>query len=237
MYEYWHDKPEFIKGTVSPSKSMKKRQKIIDISMPIQERMVIFPGDPGFKMVPFLSQSKGELANVHTYEMGSHTGTHVDFPRHFINKGRSLKDIPLGHFIGKAYVTDVSRVEDLIMVEDLRNLSEPVLPKILLKTRNSEKGYLERKRFFHNYVSLGLEAAKYLVKKGVQTIGIDYLSIEAYGTRDHAVHRYLLGQGISIIEGLDLRKVAPGKYFFICLPLNIPSAEGSPARAILIEGV
>lgn len=214
-----------------------KRERIIDISIPIQERMIIFPGDPGFKMVPFLSQSKGDPANVHTYEMGSHTGTHIDFPRHFISKGRSLKDIPLGHFIGKAYVTDVSRAEDLIMVKDLRNLPEHGLPRLLLKTRNSKKGYLGRKGFFQNYVSLGLEAAKYLVKKGVQTIGIDYLSIEAYGTRDHAVHRYLLGQGISIIEGLDLRKVAPGKYFFICLPLNIPLAEGSPARAILIEGV
>jgi len=214
-----------------------KGEKIIDISMPIQERMVIYPGDPGFKVVPFLSQSKGDPANVHTYEMGSHTGTHIDFPRHFINRGRSLKDIPLEHFIGKAYVTDVSRAEGLIMVKDLRNLPEPGLPKILLRTRNSKKGYLERKRFFQDYVSLGLEAAKYLVKKGVQTIGIDYLSIEAYGTRDHAVHKYLLSQGISVIEGLDLRKVAPGKYFFICLPLNIPSAEGSPARAILIDGV
>ena len=205
--------------------------------MSIREDMIVFPGDPGFRRAPILSQSKGDPANVYTYEMSSHTGTHIDFPRHFIDKGRCLKDIPLEHFIGKAYVTDVSRAEGVITVKDLRNLPEPGLPRVLLKTRNSKRGYLGRKRFFQNYVSLGLEAATYLVKKGVRTIGIDYLSIEAYGTRDHAVHKYLLSQGISVIEGLDLRKVAPGKYFFICLPLNIPSAEGSPARAILIDGV
>jgi arylformamidase len=216
---------------------MRRKKGFIDISMPIQEDMVVFPGDPGFRRVPILSQAKGDLANVYTYEMSSHTGTHIDFPRHFISNGRSLKDIPLERFIGNAHVLDVSHANHLIMIKDLRNLPEPVLPKILLKTINSKKGYLKEKRFFKNYVALGLEAAKYLVKRGVQTIGIDYLSIDEYNTKDHAVHKFLLGHGISIIEGLDLRKVLPGKYFFICLPLNIPSAEGSPARVILMEAV
>jgi arylformamidase len=216
---------------------MRRKRGFIDISMPIQENMVVFPGDPGFRRVPILSQAKGDTANVYTYEMSSHTGTHIDFPRHFINNGRSLKDIPLERFIGEAFVLDVSDANRLITIKDLGDLPEPVIPKILLKTRNSKKGYLKGKRFFQNYVALGLEAAKYLVKRGVQTIGIDYLSIDEYGTKDHAVHKFLLGCGISIIEGLDLRKVLPGKYFFICLPLNIPSAEGSPARAILMKTV
>lgn len=216
---------------------MRRKKGFTDISMSIREDMIVFPGDPGFRRVPILSQSKGDPANVYTYEMSSHTGTHIDFPRHFIIDGRSLKDIPLERFIGEAYVVDVSHTEDLIKIKDLRNLPQPLLPKILLKTRNSKKGYLKGKRFFPNYVALGLEAAEYLVKRGVQTIDIDYLSIDEYGTKDHAVHKYLLGRGISIIEGLDLHKVLPGKYFFICLPLNIPSAEGSPARAILMKVV
>jgi arylformamidase len=216
---------------------MRRKKGFTDISMPIQEDMIVFPGDSGFRRVSFLSQAKGDPANVTIYEMSSHTGTHIDFPGHFINNGRSLKDIPLERFIGNAHVLDVSHTENLIKVKDLRNLPEPLLPKILLKTRNSKKGYLKGKRFFPNYVALGLEAAKYLVKRGVQTIGIDYLSIDEYGAKDHAVHKFLLERGISIIEGLDLQKVLPGKYFFICLPLNIPSAEGSPARAILMKAV
>jgi arylformamidase len=216
---------------------MRRKKGFIDISMPIQEEMVVFPGDPGFRRVPFLAREKGDPVNVYIYEMSSHTGTHIDFPRHFIHNGRSLKDIPLERFIGNAHVLDVSHADRLITIKDLGNLPEPVLPKILLKTRNSKKGYLKKKRFFINYAALGLEAAKYLVKRGVQTIGIDYLSVDEYGAKDHAVHKYLLGRGISIIEGLDLRKVLSGKYFFICLPLNIPSAEGSPARAILMKAV
>ena len=213
------------------------KQKILDISMPINEGMPAFPGDPRFKMIPFLSKSKGAPANVYTYIIGSHTGTHIDFQRHFINKGLTLKNVPLERLIGSCYVLNVSNMGNLITIDDLIGLPEPLLPKILLKTKNSKMGYSGRKRFFKGYTALGLEAAQYLVKKGIKTIGIDYLSIEEYKAKDHTVHKYLLKHNVVVIEGLELRRVVAGQYFLICLPLNIPAAEGSPARAILIEEV
>jgi arylformamidase len=214
---------------------MEKQQKIIDISVPIKPGMVHFPGDPAFKMSPYLSRSKGDAVNLHVYTMGSHTGTHVDLPRHLFDEAPVLRDLDLERLIGPAYVADLSRVTNLITEKDLKNLPSAIPTRVLLKTKSSERGYMGRKKFFKGYVSLGLEGARYLVKRGIRTIGIDYLSIEGFEMKELAVHKYLLKNRVVIIEGLDLRGVKSGGYFLICLPLNVPSAEGSPARAILLK--
>ena len=214
---------------------MKKKPKIIDISVSIKPGMVNFPGDPGFEMSPYFSRLKGDAVNLYVYTMGSHTGTHVDLPRHLFDKAPVLRDLDLEHLIGPAYVASLSGVSNLITGRDLEKLPSALPTRILLKTKNSERGYMGRKKFLKGYVSLGLDAARYLVKRGVKVIGIDYLSIDGFEMKGLAVHKYLLKNKVVIIEGLDLRGVRPGRYFFICLPLNIPFAEGSPARVILIK--
>jgi arylformamidase len=221
--------------TLPLDKGMEKKPKIIDISVPIKPGMVHFPGDPGFEMSPYFSRLKGDPVNLSVFTMGSHTGTHVDLPRHLFDKAPVLRDLDLEHLIGPAYVASLSGVSNLITGKDLEKLPSALPRRILLKTKNSERGYMGRKKFLKDYVSLGLDAARYLVKRGVKVIGIDYLSIDGFEMKELAVHKYLLKNRVVIIEGLDLRGVKPGVYFLICLPLNIPSAEGSPARAILMS--
>ena len=102
---------------------------------------------------------------------------------------------------------------------------------MLLKTRNS--ALWDRQSFERDYIALSLDGAKLLMERGVKLIGIDYLSIEAFGVEGHPVHRTLLGAGIVIIEGLDFRRVTPGVYELYCLPLRIAGGDGSPCRAIL----
>ena len=70
---------------------------------------------------------------------------------------------------------------------------------------------------------------------GVKTLGMDYLSIEQFGSKDFPVHKRLLGRGVLIIEGLDLSTVSAGTYTLVCLPLNLQGVDGAPARAILMR--
>src|SRR5207244_12339027 len=101
----------------------------------------------------------------------------------------------------------------------------------LFKTRNS--ALWGRPAFSREYVALSLEAARLLIESGVKLVGLDYLSIEAFGAEGHPVHKTLLGAGLVILEGLDFRRVPPGHYELYCLPLRIAGGDGSPCRAIL----
>src|SRR5204863_3440742 len=103
--------------------------------------------------------------------------------------------------------------------------------RVIFKTRNSL--LWDRTAFVREYVALSLEAAQLMIRRGVKLLGIDYLSIEAFGVVGHPVHKALLGAGIVILEGLDLRRVTPGAYEQVCLPLRIAGGDGSPCRAIL----
>jgi arylformamidase len=103
---------------------------------------------------------------------------------------------------------------------------------VLLKTRNS--ALAGRAGFTSDYCALAPDGAAYLLERGVELIGIDYLSVEPFGSDDFAVHHLLLERGVVIVEGLDLSGVAAGIYQFICLPLRLAGLDGAPARAVLI---
>ncbi len=79
------------------------------------------------------------------------------------------------------------------------------------------------------------DAAEFLVTLGVKLVGIDYMSVEKYHSKDHAGHLAFLNAGVVILEGLDLSGVGPGWYELICLPLKIEGGDGAPARAVLVE--
>jgi arylformamidase len=102
---------------------------------------------------------------------------------------------------------------------------------VIFKTRNS--ALWDRASFAREYVALSVDAARQLVDRGMRLLGIDYLSIEAFGAVGHPVHKTLLGSGVVIVEGLDLRHVTPGPYELYCLPLRIAGGDGAPCRAVL----
>ena len=104
--------------------------------------------------------------------------------------------------------------------------------RILFKTINSTH-YWQTDTFEKNFVFISQEAAEYLGKVRVQTIGVDYLSVGGYFKDGPETHRALLGASIWIIEGLNLASVAAGEYELICLPVKLIGSEGAPARAIL----
>ena len=92
----------------------------------------------------------------------------------------------------------------------------------------------EKAEFQRDFVYVTLDAAGLLVERGIRAVGIDYLSIEQFGSSDFPVHHRLLGAGVFVIEGLDGTEVEPGRYTLVCLPLKFPDLDGAPARAVLL---
>lgn len=201
--------------------------KWIDISVTIKSGMVHWPGDPAVRIRRINNMDKGDSNNVSLLTMGSHTGTHMDAPLHFFKNGESLHKMPFEATIGPARVISINDKMS-ITPEELRKYNIRRGERILFKTANSLRCW-KTNRFIKDFVYISKEAAKYLTKVNVRTIGVDYLSVGG----DTSVHHLLLKAGIWIIEGLDLSAVRKGRYDLICLPLKVLNSDGAPARAVV----
>jgi len=202
--------------------------KIFDVSVSIYNGMPAFPGDPVPDIKRMLMKPI-DSANVSLMCMGTHTGTHVDPPFHFIEEGYTVDRIPLDHLYGPAEVMDLTHVKEAITGHDLESAWSDIL---LLKTKNS--GLWAHGEFRKDYVYLDESAAEWAAANRINTLGIDYLSVGSFHHGEE-VHRRLLGGGVTVIEGLDLREVGAGRYTLACLPLKIKDGDGAPARAFLIK--
>lgn len=208
--------------------------KIHDVSVPIRDGGLVYPGNPPIHIELQQAIAKGAGANVSHVDFGSHTGTHVDAPRHFVDDGAGVDQIPLDVLIGPATVVSFGDDVRAVTRADLERLELSGVERLLLHTRNS--GYLTQDPNFHpDYTYLAPDGAEYLVSLGVKLVGIDYLSIEQFHSGHHRTHLTLLSAGIVIVEGLNLDGVANGRYELCCLPLRLVGCDGAPARAVLIE--
>ena len=208
--------------------------KVYDISVPLRADMPTYSGEPGPRLEFTAQLSKGDSANVSVLSLGSHTGTHVDAPSHFLDGAPGVDSLPLDALVGPAYVTEFAG-EGHITAADLDALAiPPDCRRLLFKTRN---GRLWDDTGFHrDFIALAPDAARALAERGLRLVGIDHLSIERFRPERHEVHETLLASGVVILEGLDLRRVPPGEYLLVCAPLNVVGAEGAPARVFLIDG-
>jgi arylformamidase len=203
----------------------------IDVTVPIRPGMVVYEGDPPVCLERTASLANDDLANVSRLDFGVHTGTHIDAPIHFLEGGAGIESLDVDALIGPAVVADATALQSDIDARALESLDIPRgAHRILFKTANSRLWELDQ--FSGGFIGLTADAAQLLVGRGVRLVGIDYLSIAP--RRDPApTHRILLEAGCVILEGLDLRSVAPGNYDLIALPLLIPGSDGGPARVLL----
>ncbi|MCI0482128.1 MAG: cyclase family protein [Candidatus Dadabacteria bacterium] len=223
--------------TRSPKQSAGKKnltlgsEDWIDITVPLSDGMVHWPGDPPVKVFRLRDMGKGDDFNMTALSMSVHTATHLDAPSHFTKLKTGIDKMPLSAVVGNARVIEIEDKE-LIKEEELRAHRIRKGERILFKTRNSKRKW-GKKPFDENFVHLSTDAAKYLVERQVQTIGVDYLSIGGYEGNVVEVHHIIRNASIWVIEGLDLSQVEPGDYELICLPIKIENCEGAPARALL----
>jgi arylformamidase len=202
-----------------------------DITVALRPGVVCWPGDPPFESRAVASVENGDGANVAILTIGSHTGTHMDAPRHFFTNGAGLDTMPLDAVVGPARIIE-SRDPESIKAAELQALGIRAGDRLLFKTRNSSARW-DAQEFTKNYVSISPDAAHFLVERRVRCVGIDYLSVGGIGEDGKETHETLLGAGIWIIEGLDLSHVAAGEVDLVCLPLRILESDGAPARAIV----
>lgn len=209
-----------------------KIKKIIDVSRKIHAKIAFWPDDGGFVITRQMLIKEGSHCNLSSIFFGMHTGTHVDAPYHFLDNAKNVSELDLSKFIGFVKVIEINTGKH-IEKEDIKDLGIKKGDVVFFKTSNSN--IKQDKPFYKDYVAIGLSAAEYLAKIGIKTVGIDYFSVEEYKSKNHKVHLTLLSKEIGVIEGLYLKDVIPGNYFFSALPLNIEDVEGTPIRAVLIE--
>lgn len=195
---------------------------IYDITRDLSEDAVLYPGDvrPRFREI-----DNGQY-RVTEITLGSHSGTHIDAPSHYIKGGQTVDRIPPGVLAGPAQVLDCSNAGEVIVPDHLAGRLDGARTLLLRTT------FSERQQFDPGYPALSVEAADLIADAGVTCLGTDAPSIEAYHG-DGTVHRRLLGSGMVILELLDLSAVPEGNYFMVALPLRLKDADGSPVRAIL----
>ncbi|HPE71181.1 MAG: cyclase family protein [Candidatus Competibacteraceae bacterium] len=204
----------------------------LDISLTISPDLPHWPGSPAIELSRRRDMDRGDPVNDSTLVCGVHTGTHVDAPLHFLADGADVTHLSLDALIGPAVVAELSDLE-VIAARDLEALNLPAdTRRLLLRTRNSAIWQRGDREFHTDFVALTVEAAQWVVARGIRLIGVDYLSVQIF-QGDPQTHIALLQAGVVIVEGLNLTEVAPGPYELICLPLKLAGAEGAPARAVL----
>ncbi len=203
----------------------------LDISVPLRNAMVHWPGDPPVRIENMKDIEHGDSSTVSMISMGSHTGTHMDAPLHFIRQGKGIDKMPVDTTIGRARVIEIHDSQS-IKPEELARHRIRRGERVLFKTRNSSRVW-QTDTFIENFVFISREAARFLVERSVRVVGVDYLSVGGFKRDGSETHRALLEGGVWIIEGLDLSRVKPGRYDLICLPLKLDQGDGAPARAIL----
>ncbi|MDO4315774.1 MAG: cyclase family protein [Oscillospiraceae bacterium] len=208
---------------------------IIDLTHTITPEIPVCPGSPA----PELSSSAGMTRNGYRetlLKLGSHSGTHMDAPRHMLPDGAGLDVLPISQFCGRAVVVDVSHLAPggIISADFLRDQNGAIRSAdfVLFYTGWEKKwgtgGYLE-----DGFPVPDGEAAKYLVSCGLKGVGTDALSIDPLGSTDYPAHKALLSGGLVIIESLCLKKVVCRKNFrLLALPLKYKDADGAPVRAV-----
>jgi arylformamidase len=206
--------------------------RIYDISVGVSPDTPVWPGDPRIVLKRVSKIEEGANSNVSHFHGSVHSGTHIDAPKHFVQGGVGVDALPLNIMIGRAYVIDLSKAA--VLDADIFEKAgiPPRTKRLLLKTKNSELWAKGETEFQEDFVGVDASGASWLARKGVQLVGVDYLSVAPY-KQSKEPHNILLSAGIVILEGLCLDEVRQGRYNLYCLPMKLVGSDGAPARAIL----
>jgi arylformamidase len=202
-----------------------------DLTMLLDETTPRFPGDPGVEIRRVRSLERGDPYRLSALAFGSHAGTHLDAPSHFLAQGATVDTVDLGLLNGPAWVIALPPSVGPIGARELAGVPDGT-ERLLLRTRNSS-AWARGEGFRDDYAALTPEGADRLVERGLRLVGVDGLSVESDPTLRFPVHHRLLAAGCWILEGLMLDGVPEGAHELRCLPLRLRGVDGSPCRAVL----
>jgi arylformamidase len=202
--------------------------KIIDISMELNEKTVVWIQDDQPKLIPIARIPEAPI-NFTWLDFGAHAGTHIDAPYYLFNEKWKSDEIPFDVLIGDCQVIDLTDVDNYITAEDLKK-HKIISSRILLKTKNSLDSM---EKYNPKHIALSEDGANYLRNLGIQLIGYDYQSFERDGGVN--IHRIFMEKDIIALDNLRLKDTEEKEYKLICLPIKVTGIDAAPSRAILIE--
>jgi len=226
--------------------------EVIDLTHTIHDEIQIYPGDP----IPSISRGlthEKDYCHVDLLKLGSHTGTHIDAPYHFLKNGQKIDEIPVQRFIGTGILIDVSNKSERELIDstDLKFYASEIKKGDFVILNTGWDRYFGTPTYYlHPYLSA--DGARLLVKMGVSLVGVDALNVDPtyYGSMDsdpsakdlpdeegygYPVHDILLGNDILIVENLcNLDKIKQVKGVYSFLPLKLKDSDGSPIRAVFM---
>ena len=210
--------------------SFESAKNWIDVSIAVKEGMTQEPGNPPFRINKFEGPDLGIDYDVAEIRMSTHAATHVAAPLFAFETGHDVSEIPLDVLIGPVKIFSILDDEQ-ISLHEIKEFPLEENDRVFFKTKNSESEWWNME-YFDKYIFLASDAAAFLQSKKIRCVGIDYLSVSGKINGDK-VHQLLLGNGICIIEGLNLKDIEPGTYEMVCLPLKIKGSGSAPARVII----
>ena len=213
-------------------------EKTTDLTHHLGKGMPIYPGDPSPSFENY-STIRKDGVNLTKIIMGSHTGTHLDAPRHFIQDGIGIDRIPPDKLIGEAYVADLSKkpIGSGITSKDLKpELEEKIVRDDIVVIYTGCSEHWGEASINRDYTYLTGDAADYLVSKSVRAVGIDSLSVEKFKAPEPVAHKILLANGIFIIESLSsaLKQFVGERILMICMPIKLQDGDGAPSRVVAV---
>lgn len=213
----------------------------MDLSRRVDDDTQVYPGDPAVRLAPATTIA-ADGVNVLEVHIGSHSGTHVDAPYHFVEDGPRIDEMDLGLFVGPAVVMDVrgKGPRERITVEDLRPYEHRLAEGVVAVVRT---GWEDRYGTpgYYDHPFLDRRAAQLILDAGVKTVGIDALNVdetvlEGEHPEGYPVHHLLLGAGGVISENLaNLGAVDFPHPIVSLLPVKLGGSDGAPVRAVAME--
>jgi len=210
--------------------------RVVDLSLPLSHEMPVHPEDPRIGFIKFAGiETHG--CNMTQLVLSSHGGTHVDSPYHFIESGTSVDRVALEKCIGPALVMDFSGMagkRDLV-VSDLAPREEALTPGTRLLLRTDWYKRFPKPEYYTAFCGVSVELAQWLAERDIALIGVETPAI--HPKEYEAVHKAFLSREIVIVEGLaNLDALTSERVTFAALPLKLEGVDGSPVRAVAIEG-
>ena len=210
--------------------------KIIDLTLTVSDKIPTFPGSPQPNFIPW-ENIKEDGYNLEVLFLSSHTGTHMDAPYHFLEKGAKIHEISLEKLVSEVALIQCRKSSNQSITKaDIQKFEKKHgkienFSSVIFYTgwqRNLQKKY-----YFTKNPGLSVSAAKYLATKKISLVGVDSPSIDLGKDSKFSVHQIFAKKGMLIVENLaNLNKIKLPTFHLVILPLKLKNATGSPVRAI-----
>ena len=209
--------------------------RIVDLTMTLDEKLPIYPGHPEFELTKLASfaQHGKELSRL---VLGTHMGTHIDAPRHYVEGGGTVEHIPLETLCGPAQVVNLSYYSGAVEAADLAFAMAGLNRERVLLRFDGDKKLRDGMDYYYKQPWLTEDAAHWLVDQGCKLVGMDTPMPDGpENTKTMPVHKILLGAGVVIVEYMvNLAAIQAETFDLIVAPLKIKEGDGAPARCFAI---